>query len=170
MTRERASFTFDPIDMLSLQIGFNFVRVACSILETTSGLEPSSETTASMNLKLVTFPSFCPFTLIALRMPFALFVINSVFLALISILYLVQVLSRLSTRAPSSRPYYARASMSSAKPLIAKISAAYANFSVTFFQSVSLPFDKVLYRANDRKYPYNIPTVVLSHFPMLPFI
>ena len=49
MTRERISFTFDPKDMLlSLQIGFSFVRaaVACAILERTSGLEPSSETTA----------------------------------------------------------------------------------------------------------------------------
>ena len=49
MTRERISFTFDPRDMLlSLQMGFSFVRaaVACAILERTSGLEPSSETTA----------------------------------------------------------------------------------------------------------------------------
>ena len=49
MTRERISFPFDPRDMLlSLQMGFSFVRatVACAILERTSGLEPSSETTA----------------------------------------------------------------------------------------------------------------------------
>ena len=49
MTRERISFTFDPRDMfLSLQMGFSFVRaaVACTILERTSGLKPSSETTA----------------------------------------------------------------------------------------------------------------------------
>ena len=33
--------------LLSLQMGFNFIRaaVACAILERTSGLEPSSETT-----------------------------------------------------------------------------------------------------------------------------
>ena len=38
MTRERTSFTFDPRDMLlSLQMGFSFVRaaVACAILERT---------------------------------------------------------------------------------------------------------------------------------------
>ena len=61
MTRERISFTFDPRDMLlSLQMGFSFVRaaVACAILERTSGLEPSSETTAPRYLKLVTVPSF----------------------------------------------------------------------------------------------------------------
>ena len=94
MTRERISFTFDPRDMLlSLQMGFSFVRaaVACAILERTSGLEPSSETTAPRYLKLVTEPNFCPFSFISLWLPLALFVINLVFSALISILYLVQV-------------------------------------------------------------------------------
>ena len=36
--------------------------MACAILERTSGLEPSFETTASRYLKLVTVPNFCPFT------------------------------------------------------------------------------------------------------------
>ena len=101
MTRERISFTFDPRDMLlSLQMGFSFVRaaVACAILERASGLEPSAETTAVRYLKLVTVPNTCPFTVISLWMPLALFVISLVFSALISILYRVQVLSRLSTR------------------------------------------------------------------------
>ena len=78
MTRERISFTFDPRDMLlSLQMGFSFVRaaVACSILERTSGLEPSSETTAPRYLKHVTVPNFCPFTFISLWMPLALDVV-----------------------------------------------------------------------------------------------
>ena len=69
MTRERISFTFDPKDMLlSLKVGFSFVRaaMACTILERTSGLEPSSETTAPRYLKLVTVPNFCPFTFISL--------------------------------------------------------------------------------------------------------
>ena len=113
MTRERISFTLDPRDMLSLQMGFSFVRaaVACSILERTSGLEPSSETTAPRYLKLVTLPNFCPFTFSSLCMPLALFVMSLVFSALISILYLVQVLSRLSTRASSSCSSSARASI-----------------------------------------------------------
>ena len=90
--------------MLSVQMGFSFVRVAvaCAILERISDLEPSSETTAPRYLKLVTVPNFCHFTFISLWMPLALFVISVVFSALISILYLVQVLSRLSTRASSS--------------------------------------------------------------------
>ena len=61
MTREHISFTFDPRNMLlSLQIGFSFVRaaVACAILKRISSLKPSSETTALGYLKLL-----------ALRMP-----------------------------------------------------------------------------------------------------
>ena len=119
MTKELISFTFDPIDMLlSLQMGFSFVRaaVACAIIERTSGLEPSSETTAPRYLKLVTVPNFCLFTFISLWMPLALFVISLVFYVLISILYLVQVLSTFSARASSSCFSSTRASMSSANP------------------------------------------------------
>ena len=99
MARERISYTFDPWDMLlSLQIGFGFVRpaMACAILESINlRFEPLSETVAPRYLKLVTIPSFCSLTLISLWMSLALFVISLVFSALISILYLVQVLSRL---------------------------------------------------------------------------
>ena len=68
MAREHISFTFDPRDMLlSLQIGLSFVRpaVACAILERFSGFETSPETTVPRYLKLITLPSFCPFTLIS---------------------------------------------------------------------------------------------------------
>ena len=43
---------------LSLQIGFSFVKAAvgCAILERTSGLEPSSKTTALRYMKLVQYP------------------------------------------------------------------------------------------------------------------
>ena len=49
-------------------MGLSFVRaaVACVVLERTSGLEPSSETTAPRYLKLVTIPNLCPFTFISL--------------------------------------------------------------------------------------------------------
>ena len=146
MTREHISFTFDPRDMLlSLKMGFSFVRaaVACAILERTSGLEPSSETTAPRYLKLVTVPNFCPFTFISLWMPLALFVISLVFSALISILYLVQVLSRLSTRASRSCSSSPRATMSSANRRLLNISAAYANLPIMFFQGIRHdPFEK----------------------------
>ena len=90
MSRERISFTFDPRDMLlSLQMGFSFVRAAvtCAILERTSGLEPSSETTAPRYLKLVTVPNFCPFTFISLWIPLALYVIS--FYLLRTVLHLI---------------------------------------------------------------------------------
>ena len=167
MTRECISFTFDPRDMLlSLQMGFSFVRaaVACAILERTSSLEPSSETTAPRYLKLVTVPNFCPFTCIFLWMPFALFVISLVFSALISILYLVQVLSRLSTRASSSCSSSARASMFIGKPQIGNISAPYANLPIMIRSR------KIMKRVDDRRHPCLTPTVVLNHSPMLPFI
>ena len=87
ITCECISFTFDPRDMLSLQIGFSLVRavVVCAILQRTSGLEQSSEKIAPRYLKLVTVPSFCPFTLISLWMSLVLFVINLVFSVFISI-------------------------------------------------------------------------------------
>ena len=106
MTRERISFTFDPRDMLlSLQMGFSFVRaaVACAILERTSGLEPSSETTAPRYLKLVTVPNFCPFTFISVWMPLALFVISLVFSALISILYFISHSSKVMLKVIMNR-------------------------------------------------------------------
>ena len=109
MTREHISSTFDPRDiLLSLQIGFSFVRaaVACALLKRIFGLKPSSETTA-LSLRYL--------KLLALRMPLMLFVISLVCSVLISILYLVQVLFRLSTRGSSSCSFSARASMSPAK-------------------------------------------------------
>ena len=62
---------------LSFKTGFNLVSAAviCAILESISGLEPSSDTTEPSYLKLVTVSSFCPFILINLLMPLVLFVI-----------------------------------------------------------------------------------------------
>ena len=112
MTREHISITFNPRDMLSLQMGFSYVRVAvaCAILGRISSLEPSSETTAPRYLKLVTVPIYLYLSLDAIGAVY----ISLVFSALISILYLQQVLSRLSTRASNSYSSSARASMSSA--------------------------------------------------------
>ena len=52
MTRKHISFIFDQRDMLlSLHIGFNFVRaaVSCAILERTSDFEPSFQTIPPRN-------------------------------------------------------------------------------------------------------------------------
>ena len=51
--------------LLSFQICFNLVNATavCAVLESISGLEPSSVITEPRYLKLVTVSSFCPFTL-----------------------------------------------------------------------------------------------------------
>ena len=68
VTRERISFILELREiLLSFQTGFNLVNaaVASAILESISGLEPSSVITESKYLKLVTVSSFCPFILIS---------------------------------------------------------------------------------------------------------
>ena len=71
--------------LLLFQIGFNFVNAAvfCAILESISGLEPSSVITELRYLKLVTVSRFSPFTLISVLMPPVLSVISLVSSALI---------------------------------------------------------------------------------------
>ena len=84
-----------------------------ALLQRTFAFEPSSDKIAASYLKLVTVPSFsfnCDLSLDAI----ALLVISLVSLALISVLYYVQVLLRLSNRATRSCSSSARASMLSA--------------------------------------------------------
>ena len=67
VTRERISRILELREIrLSIQTGFSLVNAAvvCVILESISGLEPSSVVTEPRYLKLVTVSSFCPFTLI----------------------------------------------------------------------------------------------------------
>ena len=172
MTRERISFIFDPRDMfLLLQIGFSFVKaaVACAILERTSGLEPSSETTVLRHSKLYG-PIFSPFTLISLRMPLAQFVISLVFSALISILCLMP-LSILSTRASNSCSSSARASMSSANSrLVVFLLPMLTLLPCCSRASDMIRLKKMWMRVGDKRHPCLTPTVVLNHSPMLPFI
>ena len=81
VTSERISRIFELREiLLSFQTGFNSHNAAavCGILESISGLEPSSLTEPKY-LKLVTVSSFCPFTLISVLMPLVLFVISLVF-------------------------------------------------------------------------------------------
>ena len=72
--------------LLSIKIGFSLVNaaVACAILHSNSGLEPSSVINEPRYLKLVTVLSFYPFILISVLIPLVLFVISLVFSALIS--------------------------------------------------------------------------------------
>ena len=68
VTREWISRVLEMREMLlSFQTGFNLVNAAvvCAILESSSGLEPSSDTTEPRYLKLLSVSSFCPFMLIS---------------------------------------------------------------------------------------------------------
>ena len=103
--------------LLSLQIKFSFVRaaVACAILQRISGLGPSSETPALRYLKLVTVPSFCPFTIISLS----------------SLISIRDFLLGLLTPALPQLEH-----LSHCKPQIGKFSPAYAYLSIMFFQNI----------------------------------
>ena len=96
-------------------------------------------------------------------MPLTLFVINLVFLALISILYLQQVLSVLSTRAFISCSDSARASMSS-EPANWSYFCHLPTFSPCSSRaSVIIRSRKLLKRVSERRHPCLTPTVVLNH-------
>ena len=87
VTRERISHILELREILvSIQTGFSLVNAAvvCAILESTSGLEPSSVIAEPRYLKLVTVSSLCQFTLSSVLMPVVVFVINLALLALIS--------------------------------------------------------------------------------------
>ena len=118
ITRERISLIFDLRDIcLSLQMVFSLTSAAvvCAMLDSTSGLEPWSVTTAPRYLKLSTLSNFSLLILMSMLIPFALLVISLVFSALISMPKAAEVLSRRSTREASSSSFPARPSMSSAK-------------------------------------------------------
>ena len=76
MNRERIRRILELREiLLSFQIGFNLVNAAvvCTILESISGLEPSSVITEPRYLKLGTGSRFCPFILISVLMPLVFF-------------------------------------------------------------------------------------------------
>ena len=102
---------------LSLHMIFSLERAAVvwAILERISGFDPSLEMIAPSYLKFSTSFSLCPFILMSLWKPFGLFVITFVLCGPISILYLVVVLSRRSTRTPASSSSSALTTMPSAK-------------------------------------------------------
>ena len=82
VTRERICRILELREiLLSIQTGYSLVNavVVCTILESISGLEPSTVITEPRYLKLVTISSFCPFTFISVLMPLVLFVVSLVF-------------------------------------------------------------------------------------------
>ena len=115
-----------------------------------------------MYLKLVTVPSFCPFTFIFLWMPLALFVIRLVFLALFYILYLVQVLSRLSSRASSSCSTSVRASMPSANRRLVIFRPPMLTFPPCSSKTSDMVRSRNMLRRVGDRHPCLTPTVVLN--------
>ena len=86
VTRESIIHILDLREIhLSFETDFTLVNAAvvCAILESISGLEPSSVMTEPRYLKLVTVSSLCPFTLVYCVDATGV-VISSVFSALIS--------------------------------------------------------------------------------------
>ena len=109
------SLTLEASEMFwSLHMIFSLWRAAV-VLERISGFDPSLEMIARRYLKFSTSSSLWFFILIYLWKPFGLFVITFVLSGPISILYLVVVLSRRSTRAPASSSSSAFTTVSSAQ-------------------------------------------------------
>ena len=76
VTRECISHILELREIhLSFKTGFSLVNAAvvCAILESISGLEPSSVMTKPRYLKLVSVSSFCPLTLNSVLMTLVLF-------------------------------------------------------------------------------------------------
>ena len=93
MAGERISLILELMAMfLSFQMTFSLVSAAVvwAILESTSGLDPSSCTIAPRYLKLRTVSSFLLSMVMSVMMPLALFVISWVFSALIRMPYAVE--------------------------------------------------------------------------------
>ena len=104
-------------------------------------------------------------------MPLAVFVMSLVFSAWIAILYFVQVLSRLSTRASCSCSSSARAFMSSANRSLVIFLPPMLTFPLCSSKaSFMIRSRKKLKRVGDRRHPCLTPTFGLNYSPMLPFI
>ena len=97
MARERISLILELVAMfLSFQMTFSLVTAAVvwAKLDSTSGLDPSSDTIALRHLKLRAISSFLLSMVMCVLMPLVLFVINWVFSALICMPYAVEASSR----------------------------------------------------------------------------
>ena len=117
MTRECISLILELMAMfLSFQMTFSLVIavVVWAILESTSGLDPSSDTIAPRYLKLRSVSSFLLSMVMSVLMLLVLFVINWVFSTLICMPYAVEASARWFINLTSSCSSPARSSMSSA--------------------------------------------------------
>ena len=93
MARERISLILEMMAMfLSFQMNFSLVTAAVvwAIMDSTSGLDPSSDTIAPRHLKLRAVSGFLLSMVISVLMPLVLFVVSWVFSALICIPHAVE--------------------------------------------------------------------------------
>ena len=171
MAKERISLILELIAMfLSFQTTFNLVTVTVvwAILDSTSGLDPLSDTIAPRYLKLWTVSSF----LLSMAMsvlPLVLFVINCVFSALICMPYAVEASSRWSTNLTSSCSCPARPSMSSAKrTFIIVLPPILTVPSWSSSASAIILSKKMLKRVGESRHPWRTPIVVRNHSRDLP--
>ena len=120
-------------------------------------------------LKFSTSFSLWPFILISLWKPYGLFAITFVLSGSISIVYLVAIVSRLSTRTPASSSSSAFTTMSSAKrKLVISRSQMLTLPSWSSNASHMILSRKVLKRVGESRHSCRTPTVVLNHSPVLP--
>ena len=139
---------------LSLHMIFSLERAAVvwAILERISGFDPSLEMIAPRYLKFSTSSSLWPFILVSLWKLFGLFVIFFVLSGPISILYLVVVTSRQSTRTP--------------------VSSSCSAFTMLTLPSWSSNASHMILsrkkskRVGESRHPCRTPTVVLNHSPV----
>ena len=112
--------------------------------------------------------SFCPFTLISVLMPLALFVINLVFSALISMSSAVEALSRHSTNFVSSSCSPAKPLMSSAiQRLVTVLPQMLTVPSWSSMASVMILSKNMVKRVGESRHPCQTPTVIWNQSPML---
>ena len=171
----RINYTYLTLEasemFLSLHMIFSLERAAVvlAILERISGLDPSLEMIAPRHLKFSTSSCLWPFILIPLWKPFGLFVITFVLSGPISILYLLMVVSRWSTRTPASSSSSAFTTMSSAKQtLVIRRPPMLTLPSWSSSASQMILSRKMLKSVGESRHPCRTPTVVLNHSPVLP--
>ena len=174
MARERISLILELMAMfLSFQMTFNLViaAVVWAILDSTSGLDPSSDTIAPSYLKLRTLQTvsgFLLFMVMSVLMPLVLFVINWVLSALICMLYAVEASSRWFTNLTSSCSCPAGSSMSSAKrKFVIVLPPILTVPSWSSSASAIILSKKMLKRVGESRHPWRTPIVVRNHSPML---
>ena len=173
ITRKCISFTFDPRDtLLSLQMGFSFVRaaMACAILKRISVCSHHLNNCSKVFKTCYTVPNFRPFTFISLWMP----------LACLSSVWSSQHWSPFYTLCRFCRDFLLEL-LALAFPQLqhlchrqtqfGNISAAYANLSIMFFQSIRHDlFEKNVKEGGWQKTSFPYSDCFLNHSPMLPFI